>query len=93
MIQQSFIVAERIFKENNGMLRTGQAKKLGIHEPTLIKMCDEGLLSRESRGLYRLAELPLLSNPDLVKVAIRVPESVISLISGLCNPFSVEWVR
>ncbi len=83
MTRSSFEVAEKIFRENNGMLRTGQAKKLGIHEPILIQMCEEGLLVKESRGLYRLAELLPLSNPDLVQVAIRVPESVISLISAL----------
>ena len=83
MTRKSFEVAEKIFREHNGMLRTGQAKKLGIHEPTLIQMCAEGLLVKESRGLYRLAELPPLSNPDLVQVALRAPEAVISLISAL----------
>jgi predicted transcriptional regulator of viral defense system len=46
-------------------------------------MCDVGLLVKESRGLYRLADLPPLSNPDFVQVAIRVPSSVICLISAL----------
>jgi predicted transcriptional regulator of viral defense system len=83
MTRKTFEVAEKIFRENNGMLRTGHAKKLGIHEPVLIQMCEEGLLVKESRGLYRLADLPSMSNPDLVQVAIRVPDSVISLISAL----------
>jgi predicted transcriptional regulator of viral defense system len=46
-------------------------------------MCTAGLLVKESRGLYRLADLPPLSNPDLVQIAIKVPKAVICLISAL----------
>jgi predicted transcriptional regulator of viral defense system len=83
MTRKTFIAAEKIFRENNGILRTGEAKKLGIHEPILIQMCDDGLLVRESWGLYRLADLPPLSNPDLVHIASRVPNAIVCLISAL----------
>jgi len=83
MTRKTFTAAEKIFRENNGILRTGEAKKLGIHEPILIQMCDDGLLIRESRGLYRLADLPPLSNPDLVQIASRVPNAIVCLISAL----------
>ena len=36
-----------------------------------------------SRGLYRLADLPALSNPDLVTVALKIPAGVVCLISAL----------
>ena len=36
-----------------------------------------------SRGVYRLASAPDLSNPDLVTVALRVPRAVVCLISAL----------
>jgi predicted transcriptional regulator of viral defense system len=80
---KSFEEAELIFRQYNGILRTGQAVKLGINQNTLIQMYKAGILVREARGLYRLADLPPLSNPDLVQVAVRVPESVICLISAL----------
>ncbi len=83
MPRKSFDTAEKIFRKNNGILRTGQAKKMGINEYTLIQMTEAGLLIRESRGLYRLADLPPLSNPDLVQVAMRVPDSIVCLISAL----------
>jgi predicted transcriptional regulator of viral defense system len=83
MTKKTFSNAERIFRENNGILRTGQAKKLGIDQPILVQMCEEGLLAKEARGLYRLADLPPLSNPDFVQVALRAPNSVICLISAL----------
>ena len=83
MSKKTFEIAEEIFRQNNGILRTGQAKKLGINEFTLTQMCEAGLLVREARGLYRLADLPPLQNPDFAQVSLRVPECVICLISAL----------
>lgn len=83
MAKGSFVKAQEIFKANHGMLRTSQAKKLGLNEATLREMFEEGLLVKEMRGLYRLAEIPPLTNPDLVQVATRIPNGVICLISAL----------
>lgn len=82
-MKKSFEKAIRIFEENNGIMRTGQAKKLGIHQPTLIQMKNENLLVREGHGLYRLNDLPPFSYPDLIQVSMRVPDAVICLISAL----------
>jgi predicted transcriptional regulator of viral defense system len=46
-------------------------------------MYDAGTVVRLSRGLYRLASLPTLGNPDLVSVALRVPHGVVCLVSAL----------
>ena len=46
-------------------------------------MRDAGVLVELSRGLYRLADLPPLSQPDLVTVALKIPRGVICLISAL----------
>lgn len=75
--------AIKIFRQHNGVLRTSQALSLGIHPRTLYAMRDSGLLERLSRGLYRLAEMPPLSNPDLTTVALMIPDGVICLISAL----------
>ena len=75
--------AKRIFREHGGILRTSEALELGIHSRTLSAMRDSGELHRLARGLYRLAELPPLSNPDLVVVALKVPGGVICLVSAL----------
>ena len=72
-----------IFRQHGGTLRTAEALRLGIHPRTLYAMRDSGVLEQLSRGLYRLAELPPLSNPDLVTVALKVPQAVICLISAL----------
>jgi predicted transcriptional regulator of viral defense system len=65
------------------MLRTFRALSLGIHPRVLYSLRDAGRLQQVSRGLYRLAELPELGNPDLAAVASRVPQGVICLISAL----------
>jgi hypothetical protein len=44
---------------------------------------DAGVLQQISRGVYRLADLPPLAEPDLVTVALRVPKAVIALVSAL----------
>jgi predicted transcriptional regulator of viral defense system len=72
-----------LFREHGGILRTGEALRLGIHPRTLYALRDAGALQQLSRGLYRLAELPPLSHPDLVIVAHRLPQAVICLVSAL----------
>ncbi|MDN5848921.1 MAG: type IV toxin-antitoxin system AbiEi family antitoxin domain-containing protein [Nitrococcus sp.] len=79
----SIDAAIRLFRRHGGVLRTRDALRLGIHPRTLYAMRDAGLLDRLSRGLYRLADLPPLGNPDLVAVALKVPGGVICLISAL----------
>jgi len=65
------------------MLRTSAAMRAGIHPRTLYAMRDKGVIEQVSRGLYRLTDLPPLTNPDLVTVAAKVPRGVICLISAL----------
>lgn len=72
-----------LFRQHSGTLRTSEALRLGIHPRTLYAMRDAGMLEQLSRGLYRLAELPPLSNSDLVTVALKVPDAVVCLISAL----------
>ena len=79
----SFEKERRAFSQSGGLLRTGAALRAGIHPRTLYDMRDEGVVEELSRGLYRLADLPALSNPDLVTVALKVPSGVVCLISAL----------
>ena len=81
-MRKSFHATEKVFQKNNGILRTSQAIKKGLIK-TLYEMLDAGILKKEAIGIYRLANLPPLSNPDLVQIALRVPNSVICLLSAL----------
>lgn len=75
--------ARRIIREKNGIIRTNQALKAGIHPRTLYELRDQGELEQVSRGVFRLNELSPISNPDLVTVALRIPKAVVCLISAL----------
>jgi hypothetical protein len=71
------------FQEKGGILRTCEAMEAGIHPRTLYALRDDGAIKQTGRGLFRLASLPPLSEPDLVVVAKRVPAAVVCLISAL----------
>lgn len=75
--------AIKLFKKNQGLLRTAEAIRLGIHPRTLYQMRDEGLLERLAKGVYRLVEIPDFSEPDLVLVSKKIPRGIICLISAL----------
>jgi predicted transcriptional regulator of viral defense system len=71
------------FRRKGGVLRTAEAVRQGIHPRTLYNLRDQNHIVQISRGVYRLAGLPEITNPDLVAVASRIPESVVCLISAL----------
>jgi predicted transcriptional regulator of viral defense system len=77
-----FAKAKAVFTREGGTLRMSEAIKLGLSRRVLYAMLEAGEVERVSRGIYRLADLPSLGNPDLVTVALRVPRGVICLISA-----------
>lgn len=81
--QAGRVKARQVFAKHQGMLRTSHALRMGIHPRTLYALRDCGEVEQVSRGFYRLAEAPALTNPDLVVVALRIPRAVICLISAL----------
>jgi len=60
-----------------------EAIKCGISRYMLYALRDKGVIEQVSRGVYRLVELPPISNPDLVTVGLRFPNAVICLVSAL----------
>jgi len=77
--------ARQIFAAQQGMLRTSEAIRLGLHPRTLYLLRDLGEIEQVGRGLYRLSGAPPLTNPDLVPIALRIPRAVICLISALAH--------
>ena len=75
--------ARQIIAAKGGTVRTSQAIAAGIHPRTLYALRDNGTLEQISRGLYRLADLPPVGDPDLALVAGRIPQGVVCLISAL----------
>lgn len=74
---------EDIFRACGGQLRMSQAIAQGISRYMLYALRDKGVIEAVSKGVYRLVELPPISNPDLVTVSLRFPNSVICLVSAL----------
>ncbi len=75
--------AEAIFREHGGQMRMSEAVSNGITPYMLYTLRDRGIVEPVSRGIYRLTELPPLSNPDLVTVSLRYPNAVVCLVSAL----------
>jgi predicted transcriptional regulator of viral defense system len=75
--------AKELFRPHSGTFRVKEAINAGVHPRTLYTMRDEGIIEKLGRGVYRLADMPVLSNPDLATVAMKVPKGVICLISAL----------
>jgi len=73
----------KIFKKHNGFARTNDILAAGIHRRDIKRMRDEGRIIRVKRGLYRLSEIPLVSNQGYIDLARAVPEGVICLLSAL----------
>jgi predicted transcriptional regulator of viral defense system len=74
---------EVLFRKHGGQLRMSEAIALGMSRYSLYSLRDKGIIELVSRGVYRLVELPPISNPDLVTVSLRFPNAVICLISAL----------
>jgi predicted transcriptional regulator of viral defense system len=79
----SIAVAERIFAEHEGVMRTGEALDAGIHRRTLYWMRDRGKLEALSRGVFVLATAPLPESPDVAAVMRRIPKGIVCLVSAL----------
>ncbi len=75
--------ARKVFAHHQGILRTSEAIRLGVHPRTLYALRDSSEIEQVTRGFYRLSNKPALTNPDLVAVALRIPRAIICLISAL----------
>jgi predicted transcriptional regulator of viral defense system len=84
-VAQGLKKAVEVFAARGGMMRAGEARRLGVHPRDLYKLRDAGEIEVVSRGLYRLAASPPLSDPEMVSIAIRSPRAVICLISALAR--------
>jgi len=74
---------EDIFRSCGGQLRMSEAIGRGITRYMLYSLREKGVIEQVSRGVYRLVELPPISNPDLATVGLRFPNTVVCLVSAL----------
>lgn len=62
---------------------TRSARARGLHVRDLYRMREEGELIELSRGVFRQADAPTPTLPDLLAVAYRVPVGIVCCISAL----------
>ena len=72
-----------LFQAYGGQLRLSEALALGLNRYQFYKLRDEGVIEPVSRGMYRLANLAQVLDPDIAAVASRFPKAVLCLISAL----------
>jgi predicted transcriptional regulator of viral defense system len=74
---------ENIFRSNGGVVNMNYAIRNGISRNAFYSLLDKGEIKRLSRGIYRLAALPSISEPDIAVISLRFSRSVVCLISAL----------
>jgi len=72
-----------IIRHRGGIIRTREALALGIHRRTLYSLRDEREIVPVTRGLYRIAEMEIPAQVNMVDIAKKVPKGVICLLSVL----------
>lgn len=62
---------------------TRTALALGLHPRDLYRLRDDGTILELSRGVFRRADAPPASSPDLLAVAYRAPSAIVCCLSAL----------
>jgi hypothetical protein len=58
------------------------ARELGVHPRELYAWRDAGEITELSRGVFRRADVPPASYPDVLAVAYRVPRAIVCCLSA-----------
>ncbi len=66
-----------------GILRPRDLDALGLPKVYLTRLCQNGLLQRMGRGLYRLPSTSPSENHSLAEASKRIPRGIVSLLSAL----------
>jgi len=73
----------KVFRQHNGLARTGDLLKVGVQSRTVRALLEQGKIEKVSRGLYRLIEYECPANASLVEVAKIAPNGIVCLLSSL----------
>ncbi len=71
------------FKEARNYATTRDFLASGAHPRDIAEIYGEGKIVRVKRGLYRKADIPMISHQGFIDIAQAVPEGVICLLSAL----------
>jgi len=73
----------KVFKKHKGFARTKDILAAGIHTRNIKRVREKEQVVQVKRGLYRLADIPLISNQGFIDLARAISGGVICLLSAL----------
>lgn len=76
---------EKILKivKKKRMVTASDLEKNGVYRNLIYEMCNDGLLIRQSRGLYSASGTDFSEHRSLIEISKKSPNSVICLVSAL----------
>jgi len=74
-----------VFDVHHGYASLKELKKQGIHTETIRRLLDDGAIEKVKPGLYKLADMPMLSNQGMIDVCTAMPKAVVCLHSALSH--------
>lgn len=82
-IDREYLRIIKIFKIHNGYARSKDILAEGIHPRDIKSILEKEIVIKVKNGLYRLADVPVVSNQSFIDLTYAVPEGVICLLSAL----------
>jgi len=73
----------KIFKTHNGYARSKDLLAEGVHSRDIKSILENRLIVKVKNGLYRLADISVISNQSFIDISCALPEGVICLLSSL----------
>ena len=66
-----------------GIMRPTHLQNIGVPQVVLTRLTASGQLEKVGRGLYRMADAPVLEQESLAIIAVKVPNAVFCLLTAL----------
>jgi predicted transcriptional regulator of viral defense system len=82
-MKTSEINSLKIFRQHNGLARTAELLRAGVHSRTIKDLVQDGKIEMVNRGLYRLTNLDYSESVSLIEACKAVPSGIICLSSAL----------
>ena len=73
----------KLFKKNFGYAYLKDLKKVGVHTDQVRKLIQKGIVEKIKPGLYKLTDIPAISNQGFIDINMAMPKSVVCLHSAL----------
>jgi predicted transcriptional regulator of viral defense system len=75
----------QLFKKNFGYAYLKDLKKEGVHTDQIRKLIQEGIVEKIKPGLYKLTDIPIISNQGFIDINMAMPKAVVCLHSALSH--------